>query len=147
MPSWSILAMLVGGGAALVAQNVLMARLSEGAASPLTALLMNSVVGVVVLATLSIVRGGPSGLAEAAGSLSPWSLVPGLLGTFFVFVSLAGYRTVGAVPTIAVLVASQLFFGLLADMLRGEVIEAGSLVRSIIGVALLVTGSVLVIDR
>lgn len=147
MPSWSILAMLVGGGAALVAQNVLMARLSEGAASPLTALLMNSVVGVVVLASLSIARAGPSGLAEAIAGLSPWSLVPGLLGTFFVFVSLAGYRTVGAVPTIAVLVASQLLFGLLADMLRVEVIEAESLVRSLVGIVLLLAGLFLVIDR
>jgi len=139
--------MLVGGGAALVAQNVLMARLSEGAASPLTALLMNSVVGVAVLAILSIVRAGPSGLAEAICGLSPWSLVPGLLGTFFVFVSLAGYRTVGAVPTIAVLVASQLLFGLLADMLRAEVIEAKSLVRSLFGGVLLLAGLLLVIDR
>lgn len=147
MPSWSILAMLVGGGAALVAQNVLMARLSEGAGSPLTALLMNSVVGVVVLASLSIARAGPSGLAETIGSLSPWSLVPGLLGTFFVFVSLAGYRTVGAVPTIAVLVASQLFFGLLADMLRAEAIEAGNFARSIVGIALLVGGALLVVER
>lgn len=147
MPSWSILAMLVGGGAALVAQNVLMARLSEGAASPLTALLMNSVVGVVVLASLSIARAGPSGLAEAIAGLPPWSLVPGLLGTFFVFVSLAGYRTVGAVPTIAVLVASQLLFGLLADMLRVEVIEAESLVRSLVGIVLLLAGLFLVIDR
>lgn len=147
MPSWSILAMLVGGGAALVAQNVLMARLSEGAASPLTALLMNSVVGVVVLASLSIARAGPSGLAEAIAGLSPWSLVPGLLGTFFVFVSLAGYRTVGAVPTIAVLVASQLLFGLLADMLRVEVIDAESLARSLVGIVLLLAGLFLVIDR
>jgi len=147
MPSWSILAMLVGGGAALVAQNVLMARLSEGAASPLTALLMNSVVGVVVLASLSIARAGPSGLAEAIAGLSPWSLVPGLLGTFFVFVSLAGYRTVGAVPTITVLVASQLLFGLFADAARAEAVEAESLVRSFVGIALLVGGALLVVDR
>lgn len=65
----------------------------------------------------------------------------------YIFVSLAGYRTVGAVPTISILVASQLLFGLLADTLRAEAIEPGSLVRSIVGVLLLVSGSMLVIGR
>ncbi len=35
-------------------------------------------------------------------------MIPGLLGSFFVFASISGYQNVGAATTIAVLVASQL---------------------------------------
>jgi hypothetical protein len=50
----------------------------------------------------------------------------------------------------AALVASQLLFGLLADILRGEIIEAESLARSlvvvVVVVVLLLAGLLLVID-
>ena len=97
------LAFLVVAGAALVVQNVLMAKIAGAASSVLVALLMNSVVGGVVLSGLLLRKGG---FGEIVGAFRPWFLIPGLLGTFFVFASMTGYKILGAAPTIAILIAS-----------------------------------------
>ncbi len=45
-------------------------------------------------------------------------LLPGLLGSLFVFAGILGYQKLGAAATISILVASQLCMGLLADVYR-----------------------------
>jgi len=136
------LGLLVGAGAAVVAQNLLMARITESASTVLIALVMNSAVGLVALTTLLFVRAGPAGFNEVAGSFKVWSVLPGLLGSFFVFASITGYQRFGAATTIAVVVASQLVVGLLVDVARGHATQHN--VEAMVGAGLLVVGAFLV---
>ena len=89
-------ALLVAAGAALVAQNLLMARITGAASSVLVALMMNSAVGLVALSVLLLGKAGMSGATGITGMFRPWFVIPGLLGTFFVFASITGYREFGA---------------------------------------------------
>lgn len=138
-----IVALLIAAGAAVVVQNLLMVQISSNASSVLVALLVNSAVGFVVLLGLLIARSGINGIAEAAGALRWWSLLPGLLGSFFVFASISGYQRLGAAATISVLIATQLIVGLGVDMVR----SGGVGVSPVIGAVLLVAGAWLVAAR
>lgn len=139
-------ALLIAASAALVAQNLLMTRMSEGASSTLVALVTNSAVGLIALTALLALRGGVSGLAEVLVSLRPWSVLPGLFGSFFVFASLTGYQRLGAAATISILVASQLLFGLGADLAKGGSSRAPDALV-LMGAMLLAVGAVLVASR
>lgn len=147
MTSGITLALLVAAGAALVVQNLLMAKITGAASSVLVALLMNSAVGLVLLSALLLRKTGMNGLSEVAGLFRLWFVIPGILGTFFVYASIMGYQSVGAAPTIAVLVASQLVFGLAWDMSRSERLAGSDISLSAIGAALLVSGAILIVSR
>lgn len=102
------LACLVAAGVGLVLQNTLMVRITQSASTILIAMLLNSLVGIVIFVTILLLKHGAAGFQELAVSVKWWTLIPGLLGSFFVFASISGYQNVGAATTIAVLIASQL---------------------------------------
>lgn len=137
--------LLVAAGLALILQNLIMAAASERFGSLLMPLVLNSAVGLVLLAGLLLWQGGAAALHHLSATVRPIHFVPGLLGSFVVFASLSGFRTLGAAPTLALLLTSQLIFGLGADWLRAE----GGRVQigPIIGVALLIAGSWLILFR
>lgn len=110
--------LLIAAGLALIVQNLVMASAASRTSSALIPLVMNSAVGLVLLTGLLLWQGGGAALREVFAAARPLHKVPGLLGSFFVFASLTGYRHLGAAPTIALLVASQLLFGLGVDLLR-----------------------------
>lgn len=142
--SLMILGLLIAAGAAVVVQNLLMVQITSGVSTVLITLLVNSAVGFAVLLTLLITRSGIAGIGEAIGALRYWSVLPGLLGSFFVFASIFGYQRLGAAATISVLIASQLIVGLGVDMVRtGGVGNWGPM----LGVILLVAGAWLVAAR
>lgn len=140
-------ALLLVAGAALVVQNTLMARMTDASGSVLVTLITNSAVGLVALVSLLMLRTGPAGFVEAFAGVRIWHLLPGLLGAFFVFASITGYQRLGAAPTIALLVASQLLFGLAFDMMRGTGFSWQTHARSLLGAGLLVLGAWLVMGR
>lgn len=84
---------------------------------------------------------GPQAFARLATGRWWLLLLPGLLGTLFVYASLTGYARVGAVLTISTLVAAQIAAGVGFDALRGMPVSLGQ----IGGLALLVAGVALVI--
>lgn len=137
--------LLVVAGAALIAQNLIMASTSTRASTLLIPLLLNSAVGLTLLSLLLLWQGGASGLRELVATTRPVTLVPGLLGTFFVFASLMGYRTLGAAPTIALLVASQLVVGLAVDLYRADPPRLA--LTPMLGAALLILGACLILFR
>ena len=141
----TIIALLIAAGGAIVIQNLIMAQISAASSTPIIAMALNSVVGITLLLALLAVRSGTAGFGELTATLSWRSLVPGLLGTFFVFASLIGYQRLGAGTTISVLVTSQLIGGLAADAIRtgGARIDAPTLV----GAVMLTVGTVLVAAR
>ncbi len=86
------LACLVAAGVGLVVQNTLMVRITQSASTILIAMLLNSLVGIVIFVTMLLLRQGVAGFQELALSVKWWTLIPGLLGSFFVFASISGYR-------------------------------------------------------
>lgn len=140
-------ATLILAGISLVVQNALMARITQSVSTVLITLVINSSVGLTALLAILISRNGLAGLTEAAGAVRPWALLPGLLGSFFVFAGIMGYQRLGAAPTIAVLVASQLLAGLAFDAAVAEQRVAGFNTWQLVGALLLVAGAVLVAGR
>jgi len=88
--------MLIVGGVALVIQNTLMAKITHSASTILIALVLNSAVGLVLLITLLAGKTGASGFYELFQSFKGWMLLPGILGSFFVFTGITGYQNIGA---------------------------------------------------
>lgn len=90
---------------------------------------------------------GATGFGELVASVRWWTLIPGLLGSFFVFASISGYQNVGAATTIAVLVASQLIGGLALDIARSHGVTLRAMVGPAFGALLLVIGAWLIAKR
>ncbi len=141
------LACLIAAGVGLVLQNTLMVRITQSASTILIAMLLNSLVGFVLFVTILLLRHGAAGFQELALNVKWWTLIPGLLGSFFVFASISGYQNVGAATTIAVLVASQLVGGLVIDLIRAQGVPIRALIGPVCGAVMLVVGAWLVARR
>ncbi len=137
-------AVFTAAGILLVIQNLLMVRITESVSTVLVTLVLNSGVGLILLLLVLMARNGNSAMAEALQSFRPWYLLPGLLGSFFVFASILGYQRLGAAVTIATLVASQLIAGLVADGLRTSNSPFRIEPSSLLGAVLLIAGAVLI---
>ena len=137
----------VAAGIGLVVQNTLMVRITQSSSTILIAMLLNSLVGIVLFVSILLVKNGFAGFSELVSTVRWWTLIPGLLGSFFVFASISGYQYVGAATTIAVLIASQLIGGLMMDVVRSQGIPLRALVGPVCGAVLLVVGAWLVARR
>ncbi|OQP87198.1 hypothetical protein BTR14_07210 [Rhizobium rhizosphaerae] len=137
--------LLVAAGGALVLQNLAMSAVAARASSLLIPLLLNSITGLCLFLGLLLWQAGPAGLKELA-QVADWrAFLPGLLGSFFVLASLMGYQRLGAASTIALLIASQLACGLLADAIRFG--PASLKPMTLFGALLLAAGAALVVSR
>ncbi|EIC7373602.1 DMT family transporter, partial [Salmonella enterica] len=103
--------------------------------------------GIVLFVTILWFKQGATGFGELVASVRWWTLIPGLLGSFFVFASISGYQNVGAATTIAVLVASQLIGGLALDIARSHGVTLRAMVGPAFGALLLVIGAWLIAKR
>jgi transporter family-2 protein len=135
----------VAGGAALAIQNVIMAAVVGRGIGFTGTLIINSAVGLVVLAAIETIRSGPGFAAEIVAQAKPWFVVPGLLGTFFVFTGVFGYRHLGAARTIVLIVAAQLALGIALDALSLTGGARQIEIQTLLGAALLVAGAWLVV--
>jgi transporter family-2 protein len=124
------LVFLVAAGIGLVVQNTLMVRITQTSSTILIAMLLNSLVGIVLFVSILLIKNGVAGFSELVHTVRWWTLIPGLLGSFFVFASISGYQYVGAATTIAVLVASQLIGGLVMDVVRSQGIPPAGIIRT-----------------
>ncbi|EIV5114875.1 DMT family transporter [Salmonella enterica] len=138
---------LIAAGVGLVVQNSIMVRITQTSSSILIAMLLNSLVGIVLFVTILWFKQGAAGFGELFVSVRWWTLIPGLLGSFFVFASISGYQNVGAATTIAVLVASQLIGGLALDLARSHSVTLRAMVGPAFGALLLVIGAWLIAKR
>ncbi|EMG0107747.1 DMT family transporter [Salmonella enterica] len=138
---------LIAAGVGLVVQNSIMVRITQTSSTILIAMLLNSLVGIVLFVTILWFKQGAAGFGELVASVRWWTLIPGLLGSFFVFASISGYQNVGAATTIAVLVASQLIGGLALDIARSHGVTLHAMVGPAFGALLLVIGAWLIAKR
>jgi transporter family-2 protein len=148
MNAYLTFSILAAAGVAVVMQNLLMVRITESVSTVLITLVINSSMGLALLLAALLLRNGINGIAEAFNAVHPWAILPGLLGSFFVFAGIIGYQKLGAAATIAVLVASQLIAGLLVDAYKADTSYAPRIsALSLLGVGLLVVGAVLIAHR
>jgi bacterial/archaeal transporter family-2 protein len=139
------LALVFVGGAAIALQNLLLASMVARGLPQITALALNSIVGVALLLVLNARWYGRIAMAATAGAWQWWFLLPGLLGTFVVFAMLAGYTRVGAAAPTVALISGQVIAAVALD-------ELGLTARSMplgplgwLGVLLFVLGAALVV--
>jgi transporter family-2 protein len=144
MGSSYTIGILIAAGGMLVVQNLLMVRMTASASTVLITLVINSGVGLILLLGSLLARNGLGALTEMLSSLKPWHILPGLLGSFFVFAGILGYQRVGPAITISTLVASQIIAGLIADGLKAGALPPRIDVSSSIGAVLLVAGAYLI---
>ena len=83
------LAFLIAAGIGLVVQNTLMVRITQTSSTILIAMLLNSLVGIVLFVSILWFKQGMAGFGELVSSVRWWTLIPGLLGSFFVFASIS----------------------------------------------------------
>ena len=145
MSASAAILLALAAGAALAIQNTIMAAVVDRGVGFIATLIINSTIGLVVLAAIETIRSGPGFAAEIFAQVKPWFVLPGLLGTFFVFAGVFGYRQLGAATTIVLIVAAQLAMGIALDALgmTGGVRQIG--IQTLLGAALLVSGAWLVV--
>jgi len=100
----------------------------------------NSAVGLIFLTGLIWVRDGQQPLVALWPQPSWWYILPGLLGTLFVFASLQGFAHFGAAITVSSLVATQLVAGMVYDAWHADSLS----LRNLVGAGLLISGAALV---
>ncbi|EME9754600.1 DMT family transporter [Serratia marcescens] len=144
----NMLLLLIAAGMGLVVQNLLMVRMTESVSTILITLVINSSVGLLLLVGLLLAKNGLGAVAEVTGAARWWwMLLPGLLGSLFVFAGILGYQKLGAAATISILVASQLCMGLLVDVYRAGPAALRENLPALFGALLLVAGAYLVAKR
>ena len=145
MSSLLLLCLMVCGGIAIATQPSINGRLAQK-----TGVLESSCISFTVgaLALLAVVllsgRNGLRGIADA----SWWELTGGLLGAFFVTMTIIVVPRIGTTAAMAAVIASQLVTGLILDHygflgFRHIPIDA----RRVFGVLLLLAGASLVFRR
>lgn len=139
------LALVFVGGVALAVQNLLLASMVARGLAQITALALNSIVGVVLLLALNAAWLGRGAAQATAGAWQWWFVLPGLLGTFVVFALLAGYTRVGAAAPTVALIAGQVLAAVALDA-AGFTTRAAPLgALGWLGVVLFLAGAALVV--
>jgi bacterial/archaeal transporter family-2 protein len=141
----SAIVLALAAGASLALQYTIMLAIMERGIGPIRALFINSLVGLVLLAGIEFARQGPSFATELAARARLWFVLPGLLGTFFVFASLYGYEHQGAAATTVLVVAAQLVTGILLDQMGLTGATRPFDLLTLVGAVLLVFGAIIVV--
>lgn len=135
-------------GCALVAQTAVMALIQARGLSLVSTLIVNSFVGLAFLSLVALATQGSAPFGDIARLAQAWFVVPGLLGTLFVFASLRSYGAIGAASTIALITGAQMLSGLILDAWGAHLFRPRPLdVRAWIGATLLICGVALLVSR
>ena len=143
--AWVLLGLAVLCGAAIAAQAGVNATLGRGLASPVHAALVSFAVGTLALALVAAARRDALPDAAMLAGLPWWAWVGGLLGAFFVAVTIGLAPRLGAAALLAAVLAGQMAAALVLDhngWLGFE--ERAATWRRVGGVALVVAGAALV---
>ena len=104
-------------------------------------------VGTIALVGITVLVGG--GFGEVSGGvreIAPYYLIGGLLGAVYVTTALVMVRTIGVGGVTAATIAGQLVLAMVLDRLGAFGLEERPLsVQRILGIALLVAGTILVV--
>ena len=146
MLSWLFVLQVAVAGALIPLQSSVNAQLGRAIGHPLSAAMMNFIVGLVVLIGLSAVLRAPFPTPARLSEAPFWMIVGGgAMGAFFVFTALFLTPKLGAATLVAGIMAGQIVGSLVIDHfglfgLPQHELNAGR----IAGVLLLIAGVVLV---
>jgi transporter family-2 protein len=146
--SRALAAVLVAVAGVLVgSQPPVNARLGRDIGS-LQAAAVSFVVGTVALVAIASLSNGGWGSLSNAGRVPWWGFLGGLLGAFYVAISIVTVRTLGVSGLTATVIAGQLTAAVVIDRfgLLGIAKQPIGATR-IVGLAFLVVGVVLVVRR
>jgi bacterial/archaeal transporter family-2 protein len=142
---WTLLLLAAFGGMAIALQALINARLQQSAGNPVLAATISFAVGLVglllVLAPTSMARTHTSLLSQAPW----WAWTGGLLGAFYIVLTILLIPRIGAAALISSAVLGQMVFSLVADHygFLGTQVRTASLPR-LLGAALLLAGVFLI---
>ena len=142
---WTLLGLAALGGMAIALQALINARLQQAAGNPVLAATISFAVGLVgLLLVLPVQAGGPQTLSQAQW----WTWTGGLLGAFYVVISILLVPRIGAAALISSAVLGQMVFSLVADHygFLGTQVRTASPAR-LLGGALLIAGVFLIRGR
>lgn len=144
LPTWSLVVLALLAGVAIAAQAGVNATLGRSLRDPGLAALVSFAVGTAALALFVLAR-RPILPDEALASAPWWAWVGGLLGAFFVTLSVVIAPRLGAATALSLVVAAQLATALVLDHFGwlGFDERVVSWPR-VVGVAMLVAGAALV---
>jgi transporter family-2 protein len=137
------LALLVG--AVLPLQVAVNSKLADSVGSPMLSALLSFTVGTFALLTYVLITGVPLANATGARNASPIAWTGGLLGAFFVAMSIVLLPKLGVATTVTLIIAGQMFMSLIMDHfgLLGVPVREINIAR-IGGIILVVTGVLLI---
>lgn len=107
--------MLVLAGIGLAVQAAVNARLRVSLESPVLSALVSFAVGAVPLVVLALLGVFGRGKLSDLGAVPWWAWTGGLLGAFFVTLSVVAVQVVGAASVIVCAVLGQVVMGLVLD--------------------------------
>jgi transporter family-2 protein len=131
------------GGALVMLQSPINARLAAAAGGPLWAAFFSFLTGTVALGLAALLARQPL-LTATLAQAPPWLWVGGLLGAFFVTVTIFAVPQLGAGLMIVLIIAGQMLAALLLDhvgfLLPAHPLNAGR----ILGALFILAGVVLI---
>jgi transporter family-2 protein len=137
----AVVALAVTGGACLAAQNLLLSAMVGRGLHHVTALALNSIVGVTFLVLVNAALFGPPVTALVVRAWQWWFVLPGILGTIAVFAMLYGWTSAGAVVPTVSLIAAQLVAAALLDQFRVTAASRELEPLGWLGIALIIGGA------
>jgi bacterial/archaeal transporter family-2 protein len=144
MERWLAVAVMALAGGAVAVQPALNAGLSR-ATGTLPAALLSFLVGAGALALL-VLLAGQFGQLGGAGEVRWYYLLGGLCGALWIATSLVAVKELGAGGVVAATITGQLTGAVIADRLGIlGLAETPITVPRVIGVALLIAGTLLVV--
>lgn len=111
---WWIILAVVLGGAAISVQAPINAALSRELGAKVPAAAVSFGVGFLVLVAVAAVQ-GQGGAFLRLPQVPTWTLVGGVLGAWYVFVSVWGVASLGVVTLVAALILGQMAAALMID--------------------------------
>lgn len=138
-----LLALIVG--TFLPLQVGVNARLADTVGSPLISAFLSFCVGTIALLSYILLTGAPIANATNAKNAPPISWIGGLLGAFYVAVSIILLPKLGVATTVTLIIAGQILMSLVMDHygLLGVPIKEVSFAR-VVGALLVILGVVLI---
>ncbi len=144
---WTLLLLAALGGMAIALQALVNARLQIAAGNPVLAATISFAVGLVgLLMVLPLYSGSTH--ARTLSQAPWWAWIGGLLGAFYIVMSILLVPRIGAAALISSAVLGQMLFSLAADHygILGTQVRTASPSR-MLGAALLIAGVFLIRGR
>lgn len=112
MTNLTLLVLMACGGMAVAMQPSINARLAQKVGS-IESSLISFAVGTLALYVVAMISG--RGSLRAVGTASWWELTGGLLGAFFVTMTIIAVPRLGTLAVMAVIITGQLMTGAIMD--------------------------------